>query len=206
MVNSEPVKANNSGNVWKWIGCGCASAVLLGIGLIGALVYLMQQTLNMSLDSKKAEQTAQSIMDYKIPGGSRGLMTMNIQGFQFAQVVSASNPQEVMLMIGRTPEDLPGGDPAQFQKSLESSFQKQTAKQFKSTSTRQESKQLCGQPVKFTVSEGEMTAVGKIDAVPALSYQATVKHNNRILFVHLMMSGEKASSKAAEVLNSLQCK
>lgn len=205
MVNPEPVKANNSGNVWKWIGCGCGGAVLLGIGLIVALGYVVKQTLNMSLDPKKAEETAQSIMDYKIPGGSQGLMTMNLRGVEIAMVTSASKRQEVMLMVGQMPQNL-AGDSAQMQKSLENSLEKQTTQQFKSTSKRVDSKQLCGQPVKVTVSEGEMTAVGQTDAVPALSYQAIVSHNNKMLFVQVMTSGEKASSKAAEVFNSLQCK
>lgn len=203
MFQPEPNEAKKSSSVWKWIGLGCGGMLLVFIGLGVGLIYFAQQYF--SLDPKKAEQTAQSMMDYKIPGGSRGLITMNIAGMQMVGVASASNPEEIMLMMGQMPETL-SADATELNNSLESSIEQQTGQRFESSKERQESKTLCGQTVNVTISEGKMTALGKGFNVPAVSYQAFVNHKNRLLFVQLTTSGQDAQAKAVEVFNSLQCK
>jgi hypothetical protein len=203
MFQPEPNEAKKSSSVWKWLGLGCGGLLLVFIGLGVGLIYLARQY--MSVDPEKAQETAQSMMDYTIPGGTRGLVTMNLAGMQFAGVTSASNPEEVMLMIGQIPEGL-STDTTQFKKSLEESLKQQTGQKFQSLKERQESKTLCGQTVNVMISEGEMTNWRQASNVPAVSYQAFVNHKNKILLVQLTTSGKDAQSNAVEVFNSLKCK
>jgi hypothetical protein len=203
MFQPEPIEEKKPSSVWKWIGLGCGGILLVCIGLGVGLIYLAQRYV--SVDSEKAQKTAQSIMDYKIPGGSRGLMEMNIAGMKFVGVTSASNPNETMLMIGQMPKEL-STDTTEFNKSFEESFKQQTGQRFQSSKERQESKTLCGQTVNVTISEGEMMSWKEGSNVPAVSYQALVNHKDRLLLVQLTTSGKDAQSNAVEIFNSLKCK
>lgn len=203
MFQPEPIEEKKPRSVWKWVGLGCGGMLLVCIGLGVGFIYLAQRYF--SVDSQKAEETAQSIMDYKIPGGSRGLMEMNIAGMKFVGVTSASNPDEIMLMIGQMPDGL-STDTAQFNKSFEESFKQQTGQQFQSSKERQEAKTLCGQTVNVTIAEGEIMSWRQGSNVPAVSYQALVNHKDRLLLVQLTTSGTEAQSNAVEVFNSLKCK
>lgn len=180
--------------------------MLLLIGLGVGLVFLVQQSLNMSFDSQQAEQTAKRIMDYQIPGGAKGFMSMNFSGMEFAGVMSAKNPQSVMLVIGKMPLAQQGSDPKQIQEEFQKQLEKQSGKDFKTTSQRTVSKQLCGQNATVTISEGQSVAENQGSAVPTLTYSAMVAHNNEFRFVTLTTSGADAESSAESVFNSLKCK
>jgi hypothetical protein len=169
------------------------------------LFFLIKQNLNLSLDPKQAEDIAHQIVDYQIPGGDRGLVSLNVQGFEFAFIVSANNPEEIGLIVGRTPSQVQG-DPEQFMKEFEKGLQQNNSQQFEQTSSRTESKQLCGQTVNVRILEGKMTVADRNQTVPALKYQTAVKHNGRLILIDLTTSGEKASSNAVEVFKSLKCK
>ncbi|HLO89498.1 MAG TPA: hypothetical protein VK203_31435 [Nostocaceae cyanobacterium] len=203
MTNSQSPQTKKSGNVWKWVGIGCGGALVIGIGLLAALVYTVQKTLNLSLDPQKAEEIAKSIVDYEIPGGSRGLVALDIQGMKIAGVASASDAQAVMLMVLQAPNQ--GNlSSEELQESIEQSRKNQNTGQFESKSKRQEKKQLCGQNTSITISEGELT--NTLTRIPAITYEANINHEGKVLYIYLQTSGEKAQDDANQVFNSLKCK
>lgn len=168
------------------------------------MAYFLQRSLNLSFGPQQAEQVAQQIMDYQIPGGSVGLMAMNVGGVEFAGVMSAQSPQEVVLVMGRINAEAQG-DPAEFQQAMQESLEQQQGRSFQTESARTESKQLCGQAVDVLISQGKQTASGQTTE-GALNYQATVNYNNNLYFVALTTTGSQAEALAEQVFNSLKCK
>jgi hypothetical protein len=204
MFDSETPQPPKSGNVWKWIGIGCGGALLLFILLGAGLAFFVQRSLNLSFGTEQAEQAAQDIMEYEIPGGSVGLMAMNIGGVQFAGVMSAQDPHPIILVMGKIGTQLQG-DPAEFQKAMQDSIEQQQGSNFKTESATTESKELCGQTVDVLVSQGKQTTSGQADQT-AISYQATVTYLENLYFVSLTTTGNNAADLAEQVFNSLQCK
>ncbi|MBD2460635.1 hypothetical protein H6G89_06215 [Oscillatoria sp. FACHB-1407] len=190
-------------NVFKWIGIGCGGLFLLFIlGSIG-LAFFVQRFLNMSADPQQAEQTAQSIMGYDIPGGSEGFMSMEFSGMTFVGVGSASNPGEVTLMLGKVPSNANEFQDS-FQSSFRESFENQSGQNISILASRTETKQLCGQAVTVTVVEGEQSTM--TSTIPTLTYQTAIQHNQNLLFVTLTTSGDEAQAIAEQVFGSLSCK
>jgi hypothetical protein len=203
MTNPQSPQTKKSGNVWKWVALGCGGTVLLGIGLIIALTYAITRSLNLSLDPKKAEEVTRTIVDYEIPGGSRGLMSLDIQGMKMAGVTSSQNSQDVMLMVLQAPNQ--GNlSSEELQRSIEQNRKNQTTGTFEAKSQRQESKQLCGQKATVNISEGELVSPG--NNLQAITYEANVNHDGKLIYIYLQTSGEKAPDNAAKVFSSLQCK
>jgi hypothetical protein len=204
MANPQPQQS--SANPWKWIGCGCATTLLLLLGLgIGAL-YLIKQTFNMSFDAQTSEAVARSIMDYEIPGGSKGLISMNIEGVEIAGI--ASTQEDVFLMLGKMPSQLSTDlNPEELEQQIQKSMAEQAFRNFKSSvPARVESKQVCDQTVSVSVLEGEANSGGSSSPQPAVSYQALLKQEQGIFFIALTTSGENAQEHADQVFQSLQCK
>ncbi len=183
---------------------GCGGGLLLLLLVSASLFYFVQQFAKFSMNPQEAEQIAQSIMGYRIPGGSQGLVAMNISGIQIAGVASARNPESVVLMVGKVPPGLQG-DPAAFEQAFQESVERQTIQAFKIRNRRTEPRQLCGQRVNLTVLEGMRTLAESDSAVPAFNYQALVPHHQSTLFVSLSTSGAEAQTTAESVFNSLRC-
>lgn len=198
-------EAKTSGNVLKWLGIGCGAFIVLAIAGIAGMFFLAKQFFDLSFDSKKAEQIANSIMDYQIPGGSRGIMSMDVSGVEIAGLMSASNPEDAMLILGKVPPALQSSS-AEFQDSFQRSLQQQQGSTFKEISNRTESRPLCGQTVTLSISEGEQMSAGSSTAVPAFTYQTSVTHNQNLLFVALTTTGTDAKAIADQIFNSLTCK
>ncbi len=201
-VTPEPTKETS---ILKWVGIGCGVTLLLLLGLGVGLFFLVKETLNISFDQQQADQTAQRIMDYKIPGGSRGFMSMNIGGVEFAGVMGAQNADAIVLILGKMPANIQS-DPKQIQEAFEKNAEQQLGSSLKVTDRRTESKTLCGQTVNVNVLEGEKTSTGAGTGEPSLSYQTVVPHNNATIFVTLTTTGTAAKSTAAQIFKSLKCK
>ncbi len=202
MQNPPPSPAPRASNPWKWIGIGCGGALLVGIVVVGGLVYWAQKTLNLSVTPESAEKSARAIMDYEIPGESQGLIAMNIAGVQFAGVTSASKPGEIVLFLGQV-----SNQTGVNQQEIEESFRQGVNDQqqgFESQSTRTESRQLCGQTVTVAIAEGQQS--NGLSTTPALFYQTTVEHNKNLVLVSLMTTGEQAQATADDIFASLACK
>lgn len=197
--NQPPSK---SSHLWKWVGIGCGGILLLLIIGTGAILYFAQQVLNISVSPEQAEEQARNIMDYDIPGGSQGLLSMEINGFQVVGVTSANDPQQIMLMLGQAPYDFPG-DPAQLQDALQQGLEQQTGG-FDFSSERRQPMQLCGETVDVNILTGEYSVFGQ-NSVPALSYQTFVLRDDKTIIVALTTTGDQAETTAEQVFNSLDC-
>lgn len=202
MTSPQPEQTKKPFNVWKWVGIGCGGTLVLGIILIGALIYAVQQFFNISFDAQKAEEVTKSIVDYEIPGGSRGLFTFNVNGIK-AGVVTAENPEDAMLMVFQLPVDT-DINAEELEKSVEQSRQSSNTGQFEVKSEREEEKELCGQNINVTVSEGEIN--NGVNKRNAIAYEARLVHNKKPIFIMIQTSGADAEGKASKVFNSLQCK
>lgn len=202
-MTSPSSSPRKSGNVLKWVAIGCGGATLLFIGLVVGAFFWFKQAINLSFDATQAEDVARNIMDYEIPGGSQGIISTSVAGFEFAGVTSASNPDSVILFLGKVPPDAQGSE-AQLQESLEQSMEQQMNESFTVKNQRTESRQLCGQTVNVEILEGEQTSGNQ--TVPAFSYQTFVNHNNNTLLVLLTTAGTDAQANAEQVFGSLQCK
>ncbi|MGK7872050.1 MAG: hypothetical protein AB4426_01660 [Xenococcaceae cyanobacterium] len=203
MANSEQPQAKKSGSLLKWIGIGCGGALLTFVLITVGLFYFVKENLDISTNPQEVEQKAKSIFDYNIPGGARGLLTMNVFGMELVQVIDTNQPPEVLLTVGLISQQFQE-DPEQFQKSFSENMEQQF--KFTSTSKSRSEKELCGQIVSVFIQEGEMTSPKSPDASPAISYTALVNYDNSGRLVWLLTSGTSASQKATAVFNSLQCK
>lgn len=198
-------EAKTSGNVLKWLGIGCGAFIVLAIAGIAGMFFLAKQFFDLSFDAKKAEQIANSIMDYQIPGGGKGIMSMDVSGVEIAGLMSASQPDSAMLILGRIPPAMQGSS-AELQDSFQRSLKQQQGSTFKEISNRTESRSLCSQTVALRISEGEQTSAGSSATVPAFTYQTSVTHNQNLLFVALTTTGADAKAIADQIFNSLNCK
>ena len=187
----------------KWVAIGCGGASLLFIGLVVGAFFWFKQAINLSFDATQAEDVARNIMDYEIPGGSKGIISTSVAGFEFAGVTSANDPDSVILFLGKVPPDAQGSE-AQLQESLEQSMEQQMNESFTVKNQRTESRQLCGQTVNVDIIEGEQTDTNQ--SVPVFNYQTLVNYNNSTFLVLLTTSGADAQANAEQVFNSLQCK
>ncbi|NJO43445.1 MAG: hypothetical protein HC769_05870 [Cyanobacteria bacterium CRU_2_1] len=202
-------EARRSPNIFKWVAIGCGTVLVLLIGLGIGLFFWARQALNLSFDSKQAELTAQSIMDYQIPGGSQGVVSTKFGGIELAGITSTSNPEGVFLFLGRVTGEAQGNS-AEIQESMQDSLERQMGENITVTSERTESRQLCGQTVDVTITEGQQTRDGQSDsqelAEPALTYQTSLTHNGNLLFVSLTTIGADAQPIAEQIFDSLNCK
>jgi hypothetical protein len=195
-----PLPKSSSGNFWKWFGMGCAGFLVLGVGAIAALVFIMQRSLNMTFNSAQAEEMARKIVDYEIPGGSQGLMSMDGGMMQFAEVISTQDPS-TMLVVGRMDEKVMQGDPAVLEKSMQDQMQ-QSGNTFMVEKQRTESRQFCGKSIELTILEGKQLVASTSHAV---QYKAFAIHNGAGIFVSLITSGADAQAKADAIFDSLKC-
>ncbi|MGK7917283.1 MAG: hypothetical protein AB4038_17345 [Prochloraceae cyanobacterium] len=202
MANSQQPQTQNPVNWWKWISIGCGGCLLTSILAIAAFVYFVVQ--NVSTEPQEVEQHARSIFDYQIPGGSKGVVKINLMGIEFAQVVDVKRPPEVLLMVGQTPQKLQPDQLENTAKSLETNLNRRF--NFTTTSRQVLDKQLCGQNVSVLVQQGEFTSSDGANVLPAIAYTATVNYSNTGRMVWLMAQGSDAKDIAADVFDSLECK
>lgn len=196
-----PAPKSSSGNVWKWVGIGCAGLLVLGVGAIATLMFVVQRSLNMSFNGGQAEETARKIVDYQIPGGSKGFMSMDMGMMQFAGVMSAADPSTI-LVVGRVNEQGMQGDPAMLEKAAQDGMQ-QSGTSFTVENQYIEARQFCGQTIDLTVLEGKQFSGTESEA--AITYQAFAIYEGQGIFVSLSTSGADAKAKADAIFNSLKC-
>ncbi len=86
-------------SVWEVILIAIGALILIGLGLFGLGV----KVLNNAFNPLRAEKIAHSLIEYKIPGGSQGVFGINIGVAKLAWVRSTTNPPDVVLFVGKTP-------------------------------------------------------------------------------------------------------
>lgn len=192
------------GNIVTWIALGCGGLLVLGVGLMTALFLVAQRSLNMSFDADQAEAEVGQIVDYTMPGESRGFISMTVSGMQMAGVISTPDPQEAVLMVGKVPPALAQASPEQMQDIFEQNIERQRGANVRVTARRTETRVLCEQPVSVAIIEGEQLA--STGMLPSVTYQGLAAHQGSIIFVSLTTTGADALAKANQIFDSLVCK
>ncbi|MDJ0717042.1 MAG: hypothetical protein QNJ54_22975 [Prochloraceae cyanobacterium] len=200
MTDSQGAESKKSVNWWKWLGIGCGGCLLTSAIAIGGVSYFFFKSF--STDPQEVETRAKSIFKYDIPGGSRGLLKIDFVGMNFAVITDTNDPPEVLLSVGKIPDELPG-DPEELQKSFQDSTEEQY--NFKFKSEKKIEKQLCGKIVSVLVKEGEMIFPGQENPSVAIVYSAIVNYDNSDRIVWLSTIGSDSKDKAANIFNSLEC-
>jgi hypothetical protein len=203
MTTPETPQKRGSNKIWLWVGLGCGGTLLLAGLLLAGVLFYAWRTFNFSMSPQKAEETARSIMNYEIPGGSVGIMSMDFQGVQFAGVLSAENPEAVILVVGKVSPSAQGAGEEDFQQAFEEGLDSQRP-EINVQSTRTEERSLCNETVTLAISEGEQETFGQPNQ-PATVYQTTVNYNDFLYFVSLTTTGTDAESVAEQVFESLDC-
>lgn len=206
--NPEPLDASDSSvpksnHVWKWVAIGCGGAFFLFVLLIAGSMFFAFRQLNFSMDPEAVEEKARTVFDYEIPGGSQGLLTMNMFGMEIIQVTDANQPPNVMLMVGTLP---PAFQTEQTQEQFLEGFQESVSdqQQFETQEQRVEERQLCGEAVSVLIQEGS-AATGQ-SAEPATTYSTVVTYEGTSRFAWLQASGENATALVEQVFTSLECR
>jgi hypothetical protein len=213
-------------SIWEGIAITAGALLLVVTGLAGLGV----KALNNASDPGRAEAIAKSIMQYTLPGGSKGLFGTNIGGGKIAVVTSIATlestanssqpgnaqPHTVELFIARVPADKPGDeevDPANPPPDLGDefflsgfSFSYQAPEAFQVTASRMENKQFCGRTTPVKIQEGVLTLPDQTTRVPAVQYQAETNQEADKHVAILSAVGQHAKENAATVFSSLRCK
>lgn len=214
-------KIQHPKSTWREGVAIATGAVLLGVI---ALAGLAIKAVNTAFDPQRAEAIAHSLIAYQIPGGSRGVLGINIGGSKIALVTSNAilaelknipelddpSRAEIQLWIARVPvqrqtdaENSP--ESADENLSLSSSPQEG----FKVTKIRTKLKSFCGRQVPVKIAIGELMLTDGVPPVPAIRYDASawIDDSDRNEYqVTLIAIGQNLESKADEVFNSIECK
>ncbi|BAZ13481.1 hypothetical protein NIES4071_53200 [Calothrix sp. NIES-4071] len=195
---SKNVIPNYPVRVWELL------LILLGaFGLVGtALVGLASKTLTNVLTPARAEAIAQSLFDYQIPGGSKGVAGLNFGAKNIAIVTSQKNPPDVTLFVSKVPIVQTTEDTVNLDDTLQEIFQGD----FIETKSTTENKLLCGKTVEVSIQSGQQIFDEKTPPVPAIRYLAKVTENGVERNVSIITNGENAQDKASKVFDSLRCR
>jgi hypothetical protein len=206
MTNIPPeTPSSQKSSVIKWVAIGCGGLLVLGIGLFAGLAFWGWKSLNPVTDPQQVEAQAKSLFDYNIPGGSKGLVSMNIMGVQMSQIVDTAPNPNVFLMVGVLPAQFASQKEA-FQQSFQESMQQQLQQNTQFSQTKTEQKTLCNQEVPVLIQEGQGSSDNQSAPVPSITYNAFVNYQGSERFIWLMTSGDQAKETAEAVFNSLKCK
>lgn len=186
-------------SIWETGAIFLGAIALIGIGLTG----LAMKFLSNAATPQRAEAIARNIMTYSLPGGSQGLLGLNIAGAKVALIASEGNEPDIQLLVARIPVDQETRK-RQIERVLDAIALGADEEEFKVKKTRQENRDLCGESTSVTIKDGQLKIAGS-PVSPAVTYRATVTLSDSRYVVNLLTSGQNAEQKAAEVFNSLQC-
>jgi hypothetical protein len=185
---------------WEFLVISASAALLVGAGLAG----LGTKALNSATDPQRSEAIAKSIVDYRIPGGSKGAFGAKIGGIRVALITNTTNPPDTELFVAQIPED-EEIDKGQLPNNFGDTSPNRPKEQFKAIATRTENKIFCGVTVPVTVEEGELSWEGATSTMTAVRYRASALFRNGERLVQLTTSGAQAHQKAIAVFDSLRC-
>jgi hypothetical protein len=186
---------------WEFLAISAGAALLVGAGLAG----LGTKALNSAIDPQRSEAIAKNIVDYRIPGGSKGAFGAKIGGIRVALITNTTTPPDTELFVAQIPED-EEIDKSQLPETFGDTSPNRPKEQFKAIATREEPKNFCGITVPVTVQEGELSWQGATLTLPAVRYSANVSFRNSERLVQLTTSGENAKQRAVTVFDSLRCR
>lgn len=198
-------EGRSSGSAVKWILIGCGTVVILGVLLVGTLSYFGYRAIKQRVETRpqEAERAARAIMEFEIPGGSKGLFAMNAFGFKMAAVQSWKEPPDVVLILGSLPASWGSGEA---EKSIDRKLREVAPNRenivVEKMFTRQD--RLCQQTVNVIVKEGWLEGNGR--KIPMSTLQTLVKEKTQIVFAIVQATGQHHHTLSEKVFRSLRCK
>lgn len=185
---------------WEFLAISAGGALLVGVGLTG----LGTKALNSATDPRRSEAIAKSIVEYRIPGGSKGAFGAKIGGIRVALITNTTTPPDTELFVAQIPED-EEIDKTQLPETFGDTSPDRPKEQFKAISTRMENKTFCGMTVPVTIQEGELSWQGATLTLPAIRYSTSALFRNSERLVQLTTTGEQAMQRAVTIFDSLKC-
>lgn len=203
-------------SIWEGMAITGGAILLVVAGLAGLGV----KALGNAFDSQRAEAIARSLMEYQIPGGSKGFFGTNIGGGKMAVVTSndmttieTQQTPAIELFTARMPlnretdteaKSVPTPQPEnELFSGFSFSYQDPTA--FQVTQAQVEQKMFCGVLTPVEVQQGALTIVSGAAPVSAVKYEVKRVLDDESHIVVISALGAQASQQAAAVFNSLQC-
>jgi hypothetical protein len=171
--------------------------------MIGISGLVIQFTTN-AFKPQRAEAIARSIMNYSFPEGSQGVLGLNLAGAQIALITSNGDNPDIRLLVARVVIDSQT-DKRQVEQILDSTFLGDRDN-FQVSTSRTESKKLCGSPTLVTVEEGVIKSSEDTTTQFTISYKTSVAIGKNRYFVIVLANGADGLQKAETVFNSLRCK
>lgn len=212
--SDEPVQ--HSASIWEGMAITGGAILLIVAGLAGLGV----KALGNAFDSQRAEAIARSLMEYDIPGGSKGFFGTNIGGGKMAVVTSnemltleTQQTPVVELFTARMPlnretdteaKSVPTPQPEnELFSGFSFSYQDPTAFQVAQAQTEQ--KMFCGASTPVEVQQGALTITSGAAPVSAVKYEVKRVLDDESHIVVISALGDKALQQATGVFDSLQC-
>jgi hypothetical protein len=186
--------------IWEFAAVGLAGLGLVGVAVIG----LANQLFTKMQDAKQAESIVRSVVDYQIPGGAKGLMSLSIGAEAFALVGSQRNPNEVLLLVTQTSIGPDEEEPRNFAQEID--LQTTLIGTWRSENMTNKSLPFCGQQVPVEIRQGQFQLIEQKQPVPAIEYTWHYSHHQTLNHIHLMTTGPDATSKIEQVFKTLQCR
>ncbi|HEY9668585.1 MAG TPA: hypothetical protein V6C91_17390 [Coleofasciculaceae cyanobacterium] len=209
--NSQP---NYRVSVWEGLAIAAGAIGLVIVALIGLGIKAIRN----AVDPQRVEAIAKSMMDYQIPGGSYGVVGINIGGLKVARVQnsptnqgltkagqpSINTPPAVDLLIAEAPVGTQSSESNPEQSVPALSFEPDS--EFKATTSHLENRPFCGMDVSVKIQEGILTSTTQQYSVSAIRYEARTVFNNSQHLVMLTTTGNNAAQEADMIFDSLRCK
>jgi hypothetical protein len=199
-LNNSPAPSRN--NTAKWVALGCGGCLGLTVLFAVLLGVFISRTMRFALEPEAIEAQSQDLFTYSLPGGSKGILSLELFGLQISQVATLESPPSALLTVGKVPAYLePEADQEAFADALLNQVTLEGTYQL--LEQRTEDRTLCDQPVKLLVQEGRYQ--NDQTRTDAASYFTVVDYNNQTRFAWILAQGATPLQTADQVFDSLQC-
>ncbi len=179
-------------SVWEVVTIISGALVLVILGFSGVVIKFVKN----ASEPTRVKAIAERIVEYQIPGKSKGWFGINIGSGEIALVGSA----DVQLLVGKLSVD------TQTKENDIAEVFSEILLLNNVTSSRIENKNLCGITVPVTIEKGELSLSKQSSPVPAIRYRAAAIFKDSEQLVILRTIGKNAEENVAHVFNSLKCK
>ncbi len=191
-MTSSQTSTKYSVSAWEVVAIISGALLLVSLGFSGVVIKFVKN----ASEPTRVKAIAERVVDYQIPGESKGWFGINIGSGKIALVGSA----DVQLLAGKLTVD-------------EKTKENDIAEIFSEilllnnlSFSRIENKNLCGINVPVTIEKGELSLSNQSSPVPAIRYRAKAVFKDSEQLVILRAIGKNAEENVERVFNSLKCK
>ncbi len=197
---------------WETFAIATGAVLLTTIGAIS----VGWKFIGNAFTPERAETMANHILDYSIPGGSKGVFSIQLSGAKVAFVSSTDSPPSTQLLVAKIPVNQ-ATDTEWIEEIVTNSFLEDAEmnmkttisnsdRRFQVTNSQIEEKILCNVKVPIVIQSGLLTQANKSKPQTAVRYQMQVTQRNDEWIITLLTSGQNAAQTADTIFQTLQCK